>query len=449
MNGMAQFVFDPNRCTGCEACVMACRLENRPAQTQPWRRVRTFNGLRLPGVPVLHFSLACHHCADPACLANCPAGAYSQDPATGAVSHHADRCMGCRYCTWACPHDAPRFDPVQGTVEKCTFCLGRQQQGLQPACVARCPMEALGTEPRDRARRVNLTLGSPSSRLGPALRVLAGVRPAPRLTAAPEAGALARGWRALLTVPEPRITARGEWALVAFTSTLTVLVAVCAAVAAGTGGIVPRPLPHPWLGLWPGALALSLSAWHLGRPERGWRALRNLRRSWLSREVALVMAFLALAGLGLIGFPQDRALAWAAVAVGFAALFAVDRVYQVAIQAGPGNFHSAHTLFNGLYLTGLLCSAWPLALAAGGLKAALYLNRKAHFRRQGRGVRPWLSALRLALGFALPALAFGGAWAVLGAILGDLADRWEYYGELAIPTPELALGEELKAMAKF
>jgi hypothetical protein len=158
--------------------------------------------------------------------------------------------------------------------------------------------------------------------------------------------------------------------------------------------------------------------------------------------------FLGLAALSLGAFPGERALAWAAAGAGFAALFAADRVYQVVARTGPLNLHSAQCLFNGLYLAGLLAGCWPLALGAGLLKAALYLHRKAHFRRRGRGVRPALSLVRVVLGFGVPALAFGTGLGVLGAILGDLADRWEYYGELEIATPEGGLARELEAMAK-
>jgi formate dehydrogenase iron-sulfur subunit len=448
MNGPGRFSFDPGRCIGCETCVLACRMAHLPAQSLPWRRVHTFNGLGLPQLPVFHLSLACHHCARPACLEHCPAGAYRRDPATGAVIHDPARCMGCRYCTWACPHDAPQFDPDRGEVAKCGFCLDRQGQGLEPACVARCPMGALGLEPRDDQPMLETPPGFPPSRLGPSIRFVPGRRPPPVLTAGLDPGLLARCRRALLWPREPGFTARGEWALLAFTTTLTVLVALVATAATGAGPILPAPLPYPWLLLWAGAVCLSLSAWHLGHPERAWRALTNLRRSWLSREVALVLAFLGLTGLGRIAFPGVRGLAWAAGAVGFAALFAVDRVYQVAVRTSRLDFHSAHVLLNGLYLTGLLAGYGPLALAAGALKAALYLNRKAHFRRQGRGARPAVSLLRILLGFALPALAFGlPALALAGAVLGDLVDRWEYYGELVFPSPGRQLARDLRSMA--
>ena len=445
MSGPGQFVFDQGRCTGCEACAMACRMANRTGALGAWRRVHTFNRARHPDLPVVHLSLACHHCEDPACLWHCPAGAYARDPGTGAVVLRPERCMGCRYCTWACPHDAPRFAPAQGTVSKCTFCLDRQEQGLEPACVTACPVDALGLEPRTTALPIQLPAGFPPSDLSPSIRIIPGRRPPPALTAPPDLGGLARCREALLAVPEPRITARGEWALVVFTTILAVLAAVMGTAAAGVGALLPRPLPHPRFLLGAGAFALALSTWHLGRPFRAWRALTNLKRSWVSREVALVLAFLGLTGLSLLRFPGQPGLAWAAAAAGFATLFAVDRVYQVAVQAGPLSFHSGHALFNGLFLAGLLAGYWPLALGAGGLKALLYLVRKAHFRRKGRAGRLAFSLLRLLLGFGLPALAFGTWAAVAGAILGDLLDRCEFYSELEIPSPALRLAQDLAA----
>jgi Fe-S-cluster-containing dehydrogenase component len=428
MSGPLQFVFDPKRCTGCEACVVGCWMENRPAQTRPWRRVHPFNGMRQPDLPVFHLSLACHHCDEPACMEHCPAGAYTRHPDTGAVVIHPERCMGCRYCTWACPHDAPRFNDDRGTVEKCTFCQSRLEEGLEPACVARCPLEALGVEPRT-SYRGETPPGFPLSKLRPGIRILSRLRPAPLATAPPPAGAVALHLKDLLRVPEPRITLRGEWALVVFTATLAVLAALMGARVRGV------PMGHPWPFLGAGLAALVLSAWHLGRPDRAWRALLNLRHSWLSREVALVGAFLGLSAWSLLLLPRSHGLAWAVAGTGLAALFAVDRVYQVATKVGPLNFHSAHALFNGLYLAGILAGWWSLALGAGVLKLALYLNRKAHFRRQGRSARPWLSLARMVLGFGVPVLAFGTGAGAAGAILGDLLDRCEYYDELEIPTP--------------
>jgi len=428
-----QFIFDPNRCTGCQACVVGCWMENRGDQSQNWRQVHAFNGFRHPALPRFHLSLACHHCEDPACLRNCPANAYTKDPATGAVTIHAERCMGCRYCTWACPHDAPKFNPALGTIEKCTFCPERLRQGLEPACVARCPVEALAFEPLKGGDKHPEIPGFPVSEIRPAIRFVPLRRNAPpELGGVPKPATMAGFLDGLLRVPEAKITLRGEWTLVLFTTVMSGLAAWFLASRIG-GPKLPVPL---FLGL--GLMALLLSAWHLGRRERAWRAVLHLRTSWLSREIFLTGAFLGLGSLQLGFLPQARSLAWVVAITGFTALLAIDRIYRVALKAGRWSLHSGQTLLNGGYLLGLLGGLPPLAIGTAALKIALYLQRKRHFVRQGRSARPLLSALRLSLGFLSPLLlmCWNPLLAVLSAVLGDLVDRCEFYDELEVPTPQ-------------
>ena len=110
-----------------------------------------------------------------------------------------------------------------------------------------------------------------------------------------------------------------------------------------------------------------------------------------------------------------------------------------------------NALLNALYLTGLLADLGFLALGVGGLKVALYVFRKAAFHRGGRPPRMGLSLLRLLLGFAAPAMLAGcaPALAALGAALGDLVDRSEYYDEMDADSPARdllrALRERLSA----
>ena len=137
------FVFDPNRCTGCGACQLACSIENQLGPAKSWRRIETFNPRNHPQAPVFHLSLACNHCNEPACMYACPALAYSRDGRTGAVILDENKCIGCKYCSWACPFDAPRFDAARGVMSKCTFCNHRLADGLAPACASLCPTGAL------------------------------------------------------------------------------------------------------------------------------------------------------------------------------------------------------------------------------------------------------------------------------------------------------------------
>jgi anaerobic dimethyl sulfoxide reductase subunit B (iron-sulfur subunit) len=54
-----------------------------------------------------------------------------------------DKCMGCRYCEWACPYSSPQFDEVSGTMSKCHFCFDSIDKGDPPVCVSACPQRAL------------------------------------------------------------------------------------------------------------------------------------------------------------------------------------------------------------------------------------------------------------------------------------------------------------------
>lgn len=432
------FTFDPNRCTGCGACVVGCWMENGDQQTQSWRQIHTFNPSGLPGLPRFQLSLACHHCEDPACLRHCPVEAYTRDAVTGAVTLHPDRCMGCRYCTWACPHDAPKFNPTAGTIEKCTFCPSRLEAGLEPACVARCPVEALGFERKETTRPASVAPpGFPASELRPSLHFTALRNSVPDKV---EGGPWKAWMAALLEVPEPKITLRGEWGLLLFTTTLAGLAAWF--VGALVGGPAVRTLPF----LGAGALVMGLSVLHLGRPERAWRAVLHVRTSWLSREILLSGLFLGGAGLNLVFLPQFRALAWAAGIAGFLSLMAVDRLYRVALKVRPWNLHSGGALLTAHYLLGFFANLPLLIFGAGAVKMGLYLFRKIHFHRQGRGARPGLSALRVTLGFLSPLLLMGWnpALAAVAALLGDLVDRAEFYDELEVRTPQGELIADLK-----
>jgi anaerobic dimethyl sulfoxide reductase subunit B (iron-sulfur subunit) len=89
-----------------------------------------------------NLSLSCNHCEKPVCAEACPTKAMSRR-ADGVVLVDPEKCMGCRYCEWACPYGAPRFDPERGVMTKCTLCEDRLEEGLAPSCVSACPMRAL------------------------------------------------------------------------------------------------------------------------------------------------------------------------------------------------------------------------------------------------------------------------------------------------------------------
>ena len=128
---------DLTKCIGCHACYVACKAENRTPLRTDWRTVIMRERGTFP-TPVREFiSLSCNHCDEPACLKACPAAAITKR-ADGVVLIDRDKCIGCRYCMFACPYGAPRIDTDSNKVSKCTLCVHRLDAGLQPACAATC-----------------------------------------------------------------------------------------------------------------------------------------------------------------------------------------------------------------------------------------------------------------------------------------------------------------------
>ncbi len=158
-------VINLQRCIGCDACTVACKQQNGTGPGIFWRKVIKEEIGSYPSVKYHFTPLLCNHCADPSCANVCPVGATVKQP-NGIVTVDQDKCIGCRYCMVACPYDSRYFvnenmeeyfpglglTPYEkimktqhqtGVVEKCNFCQERLQEGLLPACVITCPVEAM------------------------------------------------------------------------------------------------------------------------------------------------------------------------------------------------------------------------------------------------------------------------------------------------------------------
>ena len=422
------FVNDLETCVGCHACAVACANENQLAPGTSWRHIVTINESRRPGLPTFHLSLACNHCRDAPCMTYCPALAIARDPQTGAVLIDDASCIGCRYCSWVCPYDAPRFDTAAGVMQKCTLCSRRLAVGLAPACVGACPVGALslGT-PGD--AEPTAPAGFPSAGIGPSIRFLPmRTRGASQGATAPIEGVASSGG----AVPSRKITSRSEWTLVAFTLVAQVLVGlVLGATVRGTAlPVLPTALA--------GALAAVVSTAHLGRPLRFWRAGLNLRRSWLSREVITWSLFM---GVAILAFSLDAGgarLRWIAVAIGLACLACIDRVYAVMARHDRPRLDDVSAVTGGLLV----------GAASGGMlvaAAVLVAWRCAAFRMRVAathgGMRPprWMETIRAAVAVAgLALLAFSPAATLPGLVAivtGEILDRIAFYDALDIVTP--------------
>lgn len=195
-------VIDLDKCIACQACSIACRMENNtpvvsPEEAKNGRAIRWNDVFPLPvnpteetgeypNVKVRYATRPCMQCENPPCVKVCPVQATFIDE-NGIVRQNYNRCIGCRFCTVACPYgvryfnwEAPAWEgtlkehlnPDQlrvkgslegpaprplGVVEKCTYCVHRlekakvraQAEGREfraeeyvPACVQTCTGKA-------------------------------------------------------------------------------------------------------------------------------------------------------------------------------------------------------------------------------------------------------------------------------------------------------------------
>jgi Fe-S-cluster-containing dehydrogenase component/DMSO reductase anchor subunit len=415
------FVFTPDLCTGCEACRVACGNENAGGRDTGWRQVTTFNPERHPALPTRHLSLACNHCEVPACARACPAAAYRRDAATGALLLDDARCVGCRYCSWVCPYDAPRYDEERGVMTKCTFCAHRLKEGLAPACVAACPTGALAAASRALTAEPRFH-GLGAFGLRPALVIVP-----PRRTSPPEGLPVDDDGTPPSFPPRPRkITLASEKALVVFT---LVLPALAAWFAGGLRLPARAPRLAAFLGL--AVIAFALSTAHLGRPLRAWRAVLGLGTSWLSREVAAAGLFvtLALAHLTLRG--ASPALGVAGLAAAVLLVAAMDGVYLAIPRARGPRLHGGEAA-TALALLGGIAAGLPWVSAAAALTKTVLILRR--WRMRALGMPVWAGLARLALlAAALGPWPWGVAFGL--ALASEAIDRAGFYAGLEPSTP--------------
>jgi Fe-S-cluster-containing dehydrogenase component len=135
-------VFYEKKCIGCHSCEVACQLQNDAPPGVRLRWVNTHETGRFPQAFQRLISSACFHCNDASCVSACPVGALSRRK-DGVVEHRIEKCIGCKYCIQACPFHVPKFSPSQQVMRKCSFCTQRIDEGLEPACVAKCPTGSL------------------------------------------------------------------------------------------------------------------------------------------------------------------------------------------------------------------------------------------------------------------------------------------------------------------
>lgn len=130
---MKSLYINPEKCTGCLQCEMACSFENEGIFNPARSRIKVFTfhdaGRFVP--------YTCTQCDDAWCMKACPVEAIVINKATGSKDILNDRCVGCKVCTIACPFGTVNYNSASGKVIKCDLCGGN------PQCAAACPTGAI------------------------------------------------------------------------------------------------------------------------------------------------------------------------------------------------------------------------------------------------------------------------------------------------------------------
>jgi molybdopterin-containing oxidoreductase family iron-sulfur binding subunit len=198
---------DLDRCTGCQACVVACFAENNvpvmgaeaalQGRYMGWLRIERYLGEE-PGGPLdaQLLPMLCQQCTNAPCETVCPTYATYHTP-EGLNAQVYNRCVGTRYCSNNCPYKVRTFNwrdaqfraplPMQlnpdvtvrsrGVMEKCTFCVQRIRFGegqartagrpvadgeIVPACAQTCAAHAIVFgDAKDPASRVSRLARTP------------------------------------------------------------------------------------------------------------------------------------------------------------------------------------------------------------------------------------------------------------------------------------------------
>ena len=132
-------VVNIDRCTGCYACQVACKMQNEVALGLAWNKVKVVGPVgEYPNMVRYPLPTMCQECENAPCLEVCPTGATYRDEETGVILIDSEQCIGCQACMQACPYGQRCYNEQTGVVEKCNLCHDLTAKGELPACVKSC-----------------------------------------------------------------------------------------------------------------------------------------------------------------------------------------------------------------------------------------------------------------------------------------------------------------------
>jgi DMSO reductase anchor subunit len=205
------------------------------------------------------------------------------------------------------------------------------------------------------------------------------------------------------------------------------------------------------------AISLGTASLHLGRPIYAWRAIRGLRRSWLSREVLTLSIFAGVAAAyvasNLLHAPARPALGMLTGLCGLAGIYCSARIYMVPARPAwcsrytLAEFFSTALLLGPLFISALdrsAASGWEQiwltrAIVAGGsaqllaqVLKFLWLTRSDEFELRGSALllsgrlqKAFLARLSLLIiaGIVVP-LSAHLTWASSSTLALGLVSEW-------------------------
>ena len=373
-----RFHFDATACVGCHCCEAACNEQNNNSADVKWRRVGEMEGGVFPNVSQLFNSMSCNHCIDPACMNGCPTESYIKLD-NGIVFHDDDVCIGCQYCTWNCPYEVPVMNYDRGIVTKCHMCVDKLEVGETPSCVQACPAGAIEIEVVHKDTWIKYDMEKEG--VAPHLPDTSITKPTTRYTLPenmPEDG---------YKPADEHITkpAHSELPLVFMTVLTQMSVGGFVALFMGemlslfgfsnlaTGNYILAAII-----MLPALLGLPLSALHLGRPLLAHTAMKNWRKSWLSRE-ALALGIFAGFGIGVVGFYflelhfLNTLFMIIALVSGVFGIYAQSMIYRIKARPSWDRVSTTKRFLGSGYL-GLILVSLVLAIQGFGNSALVTLS---------------------------------------------------------------------------
>ena len=422
------FTFDLNKCVGCQACHIACSIENDLGYDFSWREINTYNPDQIDTLPHYHLSLACNHCLEPVCLYQCPAKAIFKDPDNGIVIIDDNKCIGCKFCSWVCPYDAPQYRTDLKIMTKCTMCTHRIEEDLEPACVSICPTDALNISENIEFSGPTNIAGFPESKINPSIQIEA-LKPGqllPEQYNLPYSKDVIEQYSKNKPQPKNKISLSSDWTLTVFTFLVSILGGWISTSI--FSDIIVNPISFGLIGF----IGMGLSTLHLGKKFLAYRAIFNWKTSWLSREILFFTLFM-ISSVVFLFIPEKQWLGYLALMIGFFAAISADNVYRVVAKVNKKFFHSAQVWLTMLFFICFFNSFIAGVLVLGLIKTIFYINNIS--KNKPKYI---LTFLRITSFLASIILLIQNIYfyAIVLIVLSELLDRIEFYTQLIIVTPK-------------